>query len=93
MRVAGGVCVLAREPAEGYVSRMIQTLEAIVNERGAVRLLEPVHLDRSHRALVTILADEPAETHETALLSEASLAEDWDRPGEDAAWAHLQQAQ
>ena len=59
---------------------MIQTIEAIVDERGAVRLLEPVQLDRCHRALVTILADEPSEAHETALLSEASLAEDWGRP-------------
>lgn len=69
---------------------MIQTVEAIVDERGAVRLLETVRLDRRHRALVTILAEEPADTHETALLSEASLAADWDRPEEDAAWAHLQ---
>ena len=72
---------------------MIQTIEAIVDERGAVRLLEPVKLNRRHRALVTILADEPSDAHETALLSEASLAEDWNRPEEDAAWAHLQQAQ
>lgn len=72
---------------------MIQTLEAIVDERGVVRLLEPVHLDRRHRALVTILSDEPADTQETALLSEAALAVDWYRPEEDAAWAHLQQAQ
>jgi hypothetical protein len=69
---------------------MIRTIEAIVDEHGAVRLLEPLQLDRRHRALVTILADEPAETHETALLSEAALAEDWNRPEEDAAWSHLQ---
>ena len=71
---------------------MIQTLEAIVDERGTVRLLEPLHLDRRHRALVTILADEPSATHETALLSEAALAEDWSRTEEDAAWTHLQSA-
>lgn len=70
---------------------MIQTIEAIVDERGAVRLLEPLNLGRSHRALVTILADEPAESHDTALLSEAALAKDWNRREEDAAWAHLQQ--
>jgi hypothetical protein len=28
---------------------------------------------------------------ETALLSEQALAEDWNRPEEDAAWSHLQQ--
>ena len=71
---------------------MIQTLEAIVDERGAVRLLEPIRLDRRHRALVTILADEPSNDHEAALLSEPALAEDWNRPEEDAAWAHLQRA-
>lgn len=78
--------------SRAYSSLMIQTVEAIVDERGAVRLLEPVQLDRCHRALVTILADEPSDAHETALLSEAALAEDWNRPEEDAAWAHLQQA-
>lgn len=31
------------------------------------------------------------EVSETALLSEEALAEDWDRPEEDAAWSHLQQ--
>ena len=72
---------------------MIQTIEVIVEERGTVRLLEPVHFDRRHRALVTILTDEPSDAHETALLSEASLAEDWNRPEEDAAWSHLQRAQ
>jgi len=33
--------------------------------------------------------DEPA-VPETALLSEPSLAEDWSRPEEEAAWSHLQ---
>ena len=75
-----------------YAPGMIQTLEAIVDEQGAVHLLEPVQLDRRHRALVTILADEPSDTHDTTLLSEAALAEDWNREEEDAAWAHLQQA-
>ena len=70
----------------------MQTIEAIVDERGAVRLLEPLHLERRHRALVTILADELSDVHETTLLSGASLAEDWNRPEEDAAWSHLQQA-
>jgi hypothetical protein len=46
------------------------------------------------RALVTILEEEPAlHLSETALLSEAALAVDWNRPDEDAAWSHLQSAQ
>ena len=72
---------------------MIQTLEAVIDEHGTVRLLEDVHLPATRRALVTILEDEPSvHPAETALLSEAALAEDWNRPEEDAAWAHLQQA-
>lgn len=72
---------------------MIQTLEAVIDEHGAVRLLEQIHLPTARRALVTILEDEPmAHLAEPALLSEAALAEDWNRPEEDAAWAHLQGA-
>lgn len=71
---------------------MIRTVEAIIDEKGGVRLLESIHLPTVRRALVTILEEEPTtRISETALLSEASLAEDWDRPEEDAAWSHLQQ--
>lgn len=73
---------------------MIQTVEAIIDEQGTVRLLEAIHLPAARRALVTILDDEPfAHPYETALLSEAALAEDWNRPEEDEAWSHLQTAQ
>ncbi|MGB5054611.1 MAG: hypothetical protein WBO24_09465, partial [Nitrospirales bacterium] len=68
-----------------------RTVEATIDEKGIVRLLEEVQLTTTCRALVTIL-EEPGFTHETALLSEASLAEDWNRPEEDAAWSHLQPA-
>ena len=72
---------------------MIQTLEAIIDENGVVRLLEKIELPTGRRVLVTVLNDEPvSHPSETALLSEAALAEDWNRPEEDAAWAHLQQA-
>ena len=43
--------------------------------------------------LVIILDEATTEAvHETALLSEVALAEDWDRPEEDAAWSYLQAA-
>ena len=72
---------------------MIQSVEAVVDERGVVRLLEPVELTNARRAVLTIL-DEPAVwPGETALLSETALAEDWNRPEEDAAWSHLQPEQ
>ena len=71
---------------------MIRTIEAVIDEQGNVRLLEPVRLLSARRALVTILEDRPAAgMSETALLSEAALAEGWNRPEEDAAWSRLQQ--
>ena len=73
---------------------MIRTVEAMIDEQGNVRLLEPVHLPAVRRALVMILEEQPvAGAHESALLSEAALAEDWNRPEEDGAWSHLQQVQ
>jgi hypothetical protein len=72
---------------------MLQTIEAVVDEQGQVHLLAPVHLPAARRALVTILEEAPAITiPETALMSEPALAEDWDRPEEDAAWSGLQSA-
>ena len=70
---------------------MIRTVEAMIDEQGNVRLLKPVHLPSARRALVTILEDrEFPRAQESALLSEAALAEDWNRPEEDEAWSHLQ---
>jgi hypothetical protein len=72
---------------------MIRTVEAMIDEEGNVRLLEPVNLPAARRALVMILEEQPmAGMPESALLSEAALAEDWNRPEEDEAWAYLQQA-
>jgi hypothetical protein len=72
---------------------MPQTVEAVIDEQGTVRLLEPLQLPAARRALVTILEESPVVlANETALLSEAALAEDWNRPEEDAAWSHLQPA-
>ncbi|MDQ6785520.1 MAG: hypothetical protein M3033_01690 [Acidobacteriota bacterium] len=73
---------------------MIQTVEAVIDEQGKVQLLQSVRLPQSRRALVTILEEEPsAAISETALLSEQSLAEDWNRPEEDEAWSYLQTEQ
>ena len=68
---------------------MIKTVEAVIDEQGKVRLLEPIVPGPARRALVTILEESPAAVSETALLSEAALAEDWNRPEEDDAWAAL----
>jgi hypothetical protein len=67
----------------------MRTVEAIIEPSGEVRLVEAVHVTSPRRALVTILEEEPL-AYDTALLSEAALAEDWNRLEEDEAWAHLQ---
>ena len=73
---------------------MFQTIEAMIDEQGNVRLLEPIQLPTARRALVTILEYELTDNiSETALLSEPALAEDWNRSEEDAAWSHLQPVQ
>lgn len=70
---------------------MMRTVEGVISEDGTVRLLEEVPVTGTKRALVIILDEQPAiYPNETALLSEAALAEDWNRPEEDAAWAYLQ---
>lgn len=71
---------------------MIQTVEAIVDADGRVRLLGEVSVTGPRRALVTVLDEAAAVPGEAALLAEAALAVDWLRPEEDAAWAHLQPA-
>ena len=82
-------CPLPRPPRQGKVCLKMRTVEAIIEPSGEVRLIEPVHVASPRRALVTILEEAPF-AHDAALLSEAALAEDWNRPEEDAAWAHLQ---
>jgi len=73
---------------------MLKTIKAVIDSQGNVHLQEPVNLGGERQALVTILEDESLSSiPETALLSEPALAEDWNRPEEDAAWSHLQQAQ
>ena len=73
---------------------MIQTIEAVIDQQGKVQPLTEVTFPRGRRALVTILDEKPATLiSETALLSEASLAEDWNRSEEDEAWDYLQPEQ
>ena len=68
------------------------TVEAIVDKSGNVKILQPLSIQGTRRALLVVL-DEPAPSiAETALLGEAMLSEDWLRPEEDEAWAYLQQA-
>ena len=71
---------------------MLQAIEGIIDKEGILRILEPVTLPKSRRAIIMILDEEPTEEAiNMALLSEAALARDWDRPEEDEAWSHLAQ--
>ncbi len=71
---------------------MILTVEATIDGRGRVSLLEPVALPAVRRAFVTILEESPTSQYDCAIISEAALAVDWNRMEEDEAWLHLQPA-
>ena len=66
---------------------MLRTVEATIDKNGKVKLRERVKVRRKSKALLTIL--DVAAVDEVTLLSEKAL-EDWNRPEEDKAWAHLQ---
>ena len=84
-----GRIALCRRRQWSYSLAKMQTIEAVIEPNGEVRLIEPVHVLSPRRALVTILEEAPT-VNDTARLSEAALGEDWNRAEEDAAWAHLQ---
>jgi len=70
---------------------MLNTVEAVLQANGELKFLEPVHLVGAQRVLVTFT--QPLDdTLSGTVLSEHSLATDWLREEEDAAWAHLQPA-
>jgi hypothetical protein len=69
---------------------MLRSVAGIIDVNGQIRLLEPVVINSPRRAIVTILDDEgQADVTNTAPLSEAALAADWNRPEEDEAWTGL----
>lgn len=71
---------------------MLKTIEAVIDQDGTLRFLEPIQLPKFRRVLITILNDEPTdEMTNLAFLSERALAKDWERPEEDKAWARLNQ--
>lgn len=68
---------------------MLQTIEVEIDASGHVHPLEPISKLPVGRALLTLLN---SSVDETLQLAEHALAEDWLKPQEDAAWAHLQPA-
>ena len=69
---------------------MIQTIEAVVDPDGGVRLLGEIHITGSRRAFVTVLDEPTLEPREVTLLAEAALSDDWTKPEEEEAWSYLQ---
>jgi hypothetical protein len=67
----------------------MRTIEAIIDEQGRIRLLQPLEAGSPRRALVVLLDESIPSVGESAALSEKAL-EDWNRPEEDSAWSHLQ---
>lgn len=61
---------------------MIQTLEAEIDERGAIRLARPAHFDRKHRVLVMVMPDQPAGDDD-------DTQADWNRPCVDQPYRYL----
>jgi len=66
---------------------MMKTVEATMDTRGGIHLLEPLTVAKPCRVLVTLI-EEPLAA-ETALLSQSALARDWESPEEEQAWEHL----
>jgi len=40
---------------------MLQTIEAVIDEKGNLRILEPIELPKMRRAIITILNEEPSD--------------------------------
>ena len=68
---------------------MLQSIEAVVDHNGALRILEPITLPRFRRVIITILEDESEDHAYLAEMSEIALAADWERSEEEEAWLHL----
>ena len=66
---------------------MLQTIEVEIDATGHIHPLEPVQALPVGCALLTLLKP---SVDEALQLAEAALAEDWLKPEEEEAWAHLQ---
>ena len=71
---------------------MLQAIEGVIDQDGKLKISSKVTLPKSRRVIITILDEEPSDDIvDLALLSESSLARDWERPEEEEAWSHLAQ--
>lgn len=71
---------------------MLNTYEAKTDDQGNLLVPEGLKLPEGCRVLITVLEESPApQANDEALLSEQSLAADWDNSAEDEAWKSLSQ--
>ncbi|USE38673.1 hypothetical protein [Endozoicomonas sp. SCSIO W0465] len=71
---------------------MLNTFEAKTDEQGNILVPSGIKLPEGCRILITVLDESPKhQVNDEALLSEKSLAADWDNPDEDEAWKSLNQ--
>lgn len=68
-------------------SRGIRLPKVLLEESGIVKDVEVKIVRGGLR--ITPIKTATAATNEAATLSQKTLAKDWDRPEEDAAWANL----
>jgi hypothetical protein len=61
---------------------MIQTLEAEIDEQGAVRLARPAHFDRKRRVLVMVMPDQTSNEGDDA-------SDEWNQPYIDQPYRYL----
>jgi hypothetical protein len=66
---------------------MGRTIEVEIDDAGYIHPVESTGRIPAGRGLLTLL---PASIEDVHRFSEDALAEDWLRPEEDEAWAHLQ---
>ncbi|NCQ18872.1 MAG: hypothetical protein COW71_02030 [Ignavibacteriales bacterium CG18_big_fil_WC_8_21_14_2_50_31_20] len=69
----------------------MQSIQAIIEPNGHIRFPGKFRIKKPTKAIITFLEEEN-ELRFTELVSEKSLAEDWNKSEEDEAWVHLQAA-
>ena len=55
---------------------MLQTVEAVIDAQGRVRLLETIKIGKKRRALVTILDEEVSSTEEKSIVGSMELLDE-----------------
>lgn len=70
----------------------MESVQAIIEPNGKVKFLDKISINKPTRAIVTFIS-EKEEKNSTLILSENSLAKDWNNSKEDKAWKHLQREQ